>query len=60
MVNIISGSSKQFSWDNAKEKNSIEKMSKLDFNIMLPGHGQVLKANASEVVKEFLKSNEKT
>jgi len=37
---------------------SIEKMSKLDFDIMLPGHGEVLKANASEAVKEFLESNE--
>jgi hydroxyacylglutathione hydrolase len=58
--NKISGSPKQFAWDTAKEKKSIEKMSKLDFNIMLPGHGAVLKANASKAVKEFLESNEKT
>jgi hypothetical protein len=35
-------------------------MSKLDFDILLPGHGEVLKANASKAVKEFLESNGKT
>jgi glyoxylase-like metal-dependent hydrolase (beta-lactamase superfamily II) len=56
----VTGAPKQFTWDAAKEKESIEKMSKLDFDIMLPGHGEVLKANASKAVKEFLESNEKT
>jgi glyoxylase-like metal-dependent hydrolase (beta-lactamase superfamily II) len=56
----ITGAPKQFTWDYDKEKESIEKMSKLDFDIMLPGHGEVLKANASGAVKEFLKANDKT
>jgi len=56
----VTGAPKQFTWDTAKEKKSIEKMSKLDFDIMLPGHGELLKANASKAVKEFLESKEKT
>jgi hydroxyacylglutathione hydrolase len=54
----VTGAPKQYTWDTAKEKNSIEKISELDFDIMLPGHGEVLKANASKAVKEFLESNE--
>ena len=56
----VTGAPKQFTWDAAKEKESIKKMSKLDFDIMLPGHGDVLKANASKVFKEFLEFNGKT
>jgi glyoxylase-like metal-dependent hydrolase (beta-lactamase superfamily II) len=50
----ITGAPKQFSWDADKEKNSIEKISLLEFDIMLPGHGEVLKDNASNAVKKFL------
>jgi hydroxyacylglutathione hydrolase len=56
----VTGAPKQFSWDKEKEKESIKKMSKLDFDIMLPGHGEVLKNNASNRVKEFLESDGKT
>jgi hydroxyacylglutathione hydrolase len=58
--NRVTGAPKHFTWDTEKEKKSIEKISKLDFDIMLPGHGEVLKENASKAVKEFVKSNEKT
>jgi len=51
---------KQFIWSADKEKKSIEKISLLDFDIMLPGHGEVLKTNASNSVKEFLVSIKKT
>jgi hydroxyacylglutathione hydrolase len=47
---------KQFIWAADKEKESIEKISMLDFDIMLPGHGEVLKTNASNALKQFLVS----
>jgi hydroxyacylglutathione hydrolase len=50
----ISAAPEQFTWDAEKENQSIEKISKRDFDVMLPGHGEVLMANASGDVKEFL------
>jgi hydroxyacylglutathione hydrolase len=50
---------KQLIWAADKERESIEKISQMDFEIMLPGHGEVLKTNASNTVKEFLSSVEK-
>ena len=50
----ISSAPEQFTWDSEKEKLSIEKISALDFEVMLPGHGEVLLANASNAVREFL------
>jgi hydroxyacylglutathione hydrolase len=52
----ISGGPKQYSWDEAKMEASIEKISKLDFDVLLPGHGDFLKSNASKLVKEYLHS----
>jgi glyoxylase-like metal-dependent hydrolase (beta-lactamase superfamily II) len=46
----------QYSWDAAKERLSIEKVSGLDFDVLLPGHGDCLKGNASNLVKEYLRS----
>ena len=57
--NKVSGAPKHFSWDADKEKESIEKISQLYFDVMLPGHGEVLKANASNTVKEFCDSTNK-
>ncbi len=48
---------RQYVWDEAKEKQSITTLAALDFEIMLPGHGEILKADASKKVKEFLNSN---
>ena len=56
----VTGAPKQFTWNADKEKDSIEKISKLDFDIMLPGHGEILKADASNLVKAFLVSDKKT
>jgi len=53
----VTGAPKQYTWDGEKEKESIKKISMLDFDIMLPGHGEILKANASQAVKEFLSKN---
>jgi glyoxylase-like metal-dependent hydrolase (beta-lactamase superfamily II) len=50
---------KQYVWDENKENQSIAKLKGLDFNIMLPGHGDVLMTNASNAVKEYLNSSAK-
>jgi glyoxylase-like metal-dependent hydrolase (beta-lactamase superfamily II) len=50
---------KQFVWDEKREKQSIAKLVGLDFDIMLPGHGEVLAANASNEVKEYIGSDTK-
>lgn len=52
----ITGPPRQFTQDMAKAMQSIQKISKLDFKIMLSGHGEPLKANASDKVKEFYSS----
>ena len=50
---------KQYVWDEGKERQAIAKLASLDFNVMLPGHGEVLATNASNVVKEYLSSTAK-
>jgi len=52
----VTGAPEQFTWDEVKEKESIQKISALDFDVMLPGHGEFLKGNASTAVKELAKS----
>jgi glyoxylase-like metal-dependent hydrolase (beta-lactamase superfamily II) len=49
----ISGAPGHFTWDDSKEKDSIKRVAGLDFEVMLGGHGEVLKSNASGFVKEF-------
>ena len=48
---------RMFSWDIKKVKESIKKISELEFNVMLPGHGKPVTSEASKKVKEF--SNKK-
>ncbi len=55
----VTGAPKQFGWDIEKEKESIKKISMLDFEVMLPGHGEILKSTASNKVKEFVASSSK-
>jgi hydroxyacylglutathione hydrolase len=50
----ISAGPKQFVWNAEKETESIKKIAALDFDVMLPGHGEVLNANASNKVKECI------
>jgi|WetSurMetagenome_2_1015567.scaffolds.fasta_scaffold106775_2 hydroxyacylglutathione hydrolase len=57
--NVVAGP-KQYVWDENKENQSIAKLTDLDFNIMLPGHGDFLTSNASNAVKEYLNSSAKT
>jgi glyoxylase-like metal-dependent hydrolase (beta-lactamase superfamily II) len=49
----LGGSSEQFTLDMKKAKESIGKISTLSFDIMLCGHGEPLKPNASETVKKY-------
>ena len=44
---------KQFSEDLNKVKDSINEISELEFNVMLPGHGKPITSEASKKVKEF-------
>lgn len=52
----ISGPPKQFTLDMDKALQSIAKISELEFDMMLSGHGEALKPNASHMVKRFYKS----
>ena len=49
----LSGSSEQFTLDMDKAKESIGKISVLSFDVMLCGHGEPLKPDASEAVKKY-------
>jgi len=49
----ISGAPEQFSADLNQMRESITKASTLNFDIMLPGHGETLKPNASGEIKKF-------
>jgi hydroxyacylglutathione hydrolase len=49
----ITGSPEQHTWNMAKAKESIKKISTLDFNAMLSGHGEPLTSNAADAVKKF-------
>jgi glyoxylase-like metal-dependent hydrolase (beta-lactamase superfamily II) len=49
----VSGAPEQFSTDLNQVRESIAKASALNFDIMLPGHGETLKPNASEEIKKF-------
>ncbi len=43
----------RFVWDEAKEKESIIKVALLNFDVLLPGHGEYLKGGASDAVKQL-------
>jgi glyoxylase-like metal-dependent hydrolase (beta-lactamase superfamily II) len=47
---------KPFTVDEAAERKSVEKIAALDFEVLLPGHGDVLIGNASKAVKTLLSS----
>ena len=52
----LSGPPERFTLDLQQTKQSIEKISKLDFDTMLSGHGVPLKPKASDKVREFQSS----
>ncbi len=49
----VSGAPEQFTADPNQVRESIAKLSTLNFDVMLPGHGETLKPNASEEIKKF-------
>jgi glyoxylase-like metal-dependent hydrolase (beta-lactamase superfamily II) len=49
----VSAAPENFSLDSAKVKESVRKIATLNFEILLPGHGEVLKPQASEKVRKF-------
>ena len=55
----ITGSPEMFSSDPEKARQSIEKIAKLDYDIMLSGHGQPLRPKASEKIKEYISTYQK-
>ncbi len=52
----IQGPPEQFTPDMDLAIRSMEKLTKIEYDIMLSGHGMPLKTNASEKVKEFYKT----
>jgi glyoxylase-like metal-dependent hydrolase (beta-lactamase superfamily II) len=54
----LSGPNKRFSSDMQQALQSVKKISRLNFDLMLSGHGDPLKSNASEKVKELSDSLE--
>ncbi|MEM3648354.1 MAG: MBL fold metallo-hydrolase [Thermoproteota archaeon] len=49
----VVGPSEQFSVDIQEARRSIGRLTVLDFDIMLSGHGEPLRANAAALVREF-------
>ncbi len=52
----ISGAPEELSFDPTAVKESIRKISTFDFDVMLPGHGEPLKPNASKEIKRIVDS----
>jgi glyoxylase-like metal-dependent hydrolase (beta-lactamase superfamily II) len=52
----VSGAPEQFSIDPDEVRKSIAKLSTRSYDLMLPGHGEILKPQASEQVKKFSES----
>jgi glyoxylase-like metal-dependent hydrolase (beta-lactamase superfamily II) len=51
----IEGPPERFTLDAQQAEKSVEKISKIDFDVMLSGHGEPLKSDASAKIKEFCK-----
>jgi glyoxylase-like metal-dependent hydrolase (beta-lactamase superfamily II) len=45
---------KQYVWDEKKERQSIKNLESIEVNVLLPGHGEYLKNNASAAIKELI------
>jgi glyoxylase-like metal-dependent hydrolase (beta-lactamase superfamily II) len=56
LMGKIRGPSRLFTTDIQQAKSSIKKMSQLDFEVMLPGHGKPIKSTAAQMVKHFVAS----
>jgi len=49
----IRGPPEQFTWDMTLAHKSIRRIAELDFEIMLPGHGEVVLEDAGKLVREY-------
>lgn len=49
----VSAANENFALDPARERESIRRIATLTFDVMLPGHGEPLKPDASEAIKKF-------
>ena len=49
----VTGAPEQYTVDQNQAKESVAKVVNLKFDVMLPGHGEPLKSNASEEIKKF-------
>jgi glyoxylase-like metal-dependent hydrolase (beta-lactamase superfamily II) len=52
---VVQNPSKSVTMDMKQAYRSIEKLKDLDFTVMLSGHGEPLRSNASAKVTEFIK-----
>lgn len=55
--NKLTGPPEAFSLDRKEAWESVGKLAALDYGVMLPGHGEVLRNNASSTVKKFWESS---
>jgi len=51
---IVQGPSKSVTWDIGQAYRSIEKLRNLNFMVLLCGHGELLKSNASAKVRQLI------
>ena len=49
----LEGPPKQFTPDHAEAERSIQKISTLDFQVLLSGHGDPVKSDGTQKVREF-------
>lgn len=52
----LAGPPERFTQDSIKAKQSVQKISMLDFDVMLSGHGDPLRPEAANKVKTFYAS----
>jgi glyoxylase-like metal-dependent hydrolase (beta-lactamase superfamily II) len=52
----VSGGPLQFTMDQSREIESRKKIAALDFDLLLPGHGVPLRKDASEKIRNFVKT----
>ncbi|MFP3220196.1 MAG: MBL fold metallo-hydrolase [Candidatus Marsarchaeota archaeon] len=50
----IQGTPEAYDWDHEQAKKSVERLLNLDFDILLPGHGQPVIGGASEAARKSL------
>jgi Zn-dependent hydrolases, including glyoxylases len=49
----VTAGPEHFTWDAAKQKESLQRVAEMDFEVLLPGHSEPLMSNASVAVREY-------